>query len=115
MDTSSSTIHDEPEMSLKEEERKSNAILRESLIATRLKQLESSNEYLKAAGLEPISYDPKITQYDWLLKPPSLLKRMYTYIPEASEPTAIFKRKRRSDPTKASTASKEEATGVEVC
>ncbi|XP_026427598.1 uncharacterized protein LOC113323494 [Papaver somniferum] len=63
------SIRDELKMSVEEEEeeRKSNAILRKELIARTLRQRESTNEYLKALGEEPISYDSEITEHDWLL------------------------------------------------
>ncbi|KAI3908067.1 hypothetical protein MKW98_003712 [Papaver atlanticum] len=51
------SIRDKLKMSFEEEERKSNAILRDKLIARTVKGRESTIEYLKALGEEPISYD----------------------------------------------------------
>ncbi|KAI3845373.1 hypothetical protein MKW92_030604, partial [Papaver armeniacum] len=59
-------------------------------------------------------YNPKITEYDWLLEPPSVLKQVSTYIPDDDDSQWKLRIKRKRYPTKASTASKE-ANKVETC
>ncbi|KAI3849961.1 hypothetical protein MKW98_026875, partial [Papaver atlanticum] len=58
-------------------------------------------------------YDSTITEYDWLLKPPSFLKRVCTYMPGDDDSEWKLRIKRKRYPTKACTASKE-ANGADV-
>ncbi|KAI3843651.1 hypothetical protein MKX03_021051 [Papaver bracteatum] len=109
------SIRDKLKMSFEEEEeeRKSNAILRDELIARTVKQRESTNEYLKVLGEEPISYDSEITEHDWLLKPPIFLKRITTDIPNDDDSQGKLFIKRRRYPAKAFAGSKV-ATVVDI-
>ncbi|KAI3886389.1 hypothetical protein MKW92_039711 [Papaver armeniacum] len=101
-----SSIHDQPAMSLEEEEEmRSMALYREELIERKIIRKQRA---AAAAGREFIRGNYKTTGYDWLLIPPSKLEHCFMKIPGegshcvASDPT----------PTQVTTARKE-AIGVE--
>ncbi|XP_026427799.1 uncharacterized protein LOC113323679 [Papaver somniferum] len=104
----SSILHKEPEMSPEEEEkeRKINALWREKLIARKIRQRERTKAHFEAMGLETVSYDPKIADYDYLLLPPSELRHWRLIQKDSSHCST-------TDPMKADKAREEEANGVE--
>ncbi|KAI3847129.1 hypothetical protein MKX03_001245 [Papaver bracteatum] len=74
------SIHDQPEISPEEkEDMRKMALWRDHLIAKAKKRIERAAKEAIAAGREPDpeSYNPIITQYDWLLLPPSELRLIH--------------------------------------